>query len=147
MRRVSRARGCRWWDPGAEPPPGSAEILWLGYQCGKEKLRGCRTRLPWGLGQAQQGQALGRWCGKVSLLLFGVALLGCHSIPVRPVTPMEIEAFKQGDSVSSCWHTVKGFSGWQIRHFYSWQQQYPSDGKPAPKSGMYAHTWYTLGRG
>ena len=59
---------------------------------------------------------------------------------------MEIEAFKQGDAVSSCGYTVKGLCGWQIRHLYSSQQHHPSEGKPAPKSGMYAHTCYVLGR-
>lgn len=57
---------------------------------------------------------------------------------------MEIEAFKQGDAVSSCGYTVKGLCGWQIRHLYSSQQHHPSDGKPAPKPGMYAHTCYVL---
>lgn len=58
---------------------------------------------------------------------------------------MEIEAFEQGDAVSSCGYTVNGLCGWQIRHLYSSQQHHPSDGKPAPKSGMYAHTCYVLG--
>lgn len=90
---------------------------------------------------------MGRWGGKVDLLFFGVTFFRCHSIPVSPVPPVEIEAFKQSDAASSCRHTVRGLSGWQIWHFNPWQQHYPSDSKPAPKSGVYAHTCYVLGRG
>ena len=90
---------------------------------------------------------MGRWGGKVDLLFFGVPFFRSHSITVSPVPPMEIETFKQSDAASSCRHTVRGLSGWQIWHFNPWQQHNPSDGKPAPKSGGYAHTCYVLGRG
>lgn len=66
--------------------------------------------------------------------------------PGKSVTPMEIEAFEAGVMRSALVGTQStGFVGGRFGTSIPRSSTHPTDGKPAPKSRMYA--CYVLGRG